>query len=775
MKKVCALLLLLVSFSAWPQPAATLSQKLQDYYEHRKPLTIHLHFNQPQYAPGDTAYFRVALLDAASLLPIKNFQLISLDLVDEQGTTILHQEFRIRDGWGGNQLAIPATLKPGLYRVFAYNNWMRNFGSNFFFKGELQITGPQLLQRSNRQGTLQVKAEGGTLVAGLQNRVFIAGPAKGTITIEDINQRVLLTQKSDSSGITPVIFTPPSAGQYTIRDGGSAASVRAENDGIALRFLPAVSANGSHRLILSVPEQSALRNEEFHVLISHHNLLALSALAKFNDKNTAILTLPATTLPEGVNYLSVVNMKGEVLASRVFYNPHSDNIRFNITMDSSVVKTRENKTVRLRLTDLTNNPLQARISATVYNQELFTQSMAHQFSIDQYIRWVRDVSLPEGIGFEFSDNILILSGWPWYSWKDVLSAFPENNHLFTDFQQLQGVVMNKTTGQVIKDSLQISFLVLRTNDFYQVDTDKNGFFSLSLLFPFNFEADVFYRVEKNGRKINEAELKIEYLLNTYPAAAYSLSHAKGSDTYYKYQRLLRDVAESYRYFGQKAVAPHDVPHSALEKELGDADVTIDLDDYVLFPTMAETLHEIVPYLQYRKTGGRETVRMYIPELARTGTESPLFIIDGILTDDSDFFLRLAPADVDKIKIYYTQFKTSKLGSMSRNGIVIVETKLPGYAAKVAASARIFKLPGLSPGIAFPQKPESWQETNPRAPRLRSTLYFNPHIRLNDNGEATFTFTTTDDSGTFVIRIEGLTTDGIPFTAQKTFTVKYQAE
>ncbi len=768
------LLCMLVTCTVWSQPVIRFSERLQEYYEHRKPLTIHLHFNQPEYVPGDTAYFRVALLDAISLLPIKDFQLIYLDLVDEEGRTMHHQEFRIRDGWGGNQLVIPPTLKPGLYRVFVYNNWMKNFGKDFFFKSELHIAGPQPFQRSLRQGRLQIKAEGGTLVAGLQNRLVIAGAAQGTITIEDKDHNVLLTQEADPSGVTSVVFTPTTGGQYTIRATGSSATITAKSDGPVLRLIPASSFEGTHRLILSVPGQSALRAEELHVLVSHHNLLAVSASVKFSDRNTAILSLPAKALPDGINYLCVVNKDGETLASRVFYNSHPDSIRCNITIDSTQLGTRQMKTVKLRLTDLNNNPLQARVSATVYNQELFTQSIAHQFSIDQYIRWVRNAFLPEGIRFTLSDNMLILSEWPWYRWDDVLGTFPKNTHLFTDYQQFQGVVINRNTGQPIRDSLQISFLVLNTNDFYEIDTDKNGAFSLSFLFPFNYESDLFYRVEKNGRKISEAELKIEASPYRYQPASYSVLPVEGSDTYNRYSRMHREVTESYRYFGLKTVMPKNAPHSTLEKELGDADVTIDLDDYVLFPTMAETLHEIVPYLQYRKTGGRETVRMYIPELSRSGTEGPLFIIDGMLTDDADFFLRLAPADVDKIKIYYTQFKISKLGSMSRNGIVIVETKLPGYAAKVAASARTFKMAGLSPYHAFPQKPELWQEHNLRAPRLRSTLYFNPHLRLDQHGEATFTFTTTDDAGTFVISIEGLTTDGTPFTAQKTFTVKYQA-
>lgn len=774
MRKVYACIL--ISYVAWSQPADQVSEKLQDYYDHYKPLVIQLHFNQPAYAPGDTAYFRMAFLDAGSLLPIKGYQLIFLDLTDEDGLVIQHQEFRIRDGWGGNQLAIPSTLKPGVYRIFVYNNWMKNFGKDFFYKSDLYIAGSIELQRITRQTSLQVRAEGNMLVAGLQNRLVISGAGKGPITIADMSNNILLTQSADTSGLTSVIFTPPAAGQYTIRTSGSRTTIAAQNDGVVLRFIPAVSADGTHRVVLSIPPHSALRSEELQVLISHHNVLALGAFVRFSEKNSAVLSLPVKSLPQGINYLCVNNAAGETLASRIFFNPYFENVACSISVDSLKPGTRQKLTAKIKLTDLNHSPLQARISATVYNQSLFSRYISHHYSITDYIRWVRDVALPVDMYPNLSDNILILSEWPWYRWKDVLGSYPENKYLFTDFQEIRGYVVNKLTGQPIRDSLQISFLVARTNDFYEINTDRNGAFSLTFLFPFEYEADVFFRIEKNGNKLNDADLKLEIPAYTYTPASHTTTPTGNSDNYFSYVNLYREVTNSYRYFGEATYSKaKDNLYVKLEKELGDADVVIDPDDYVLFPTMQEMLHEIIPYLQYRKAGSRETVRMYLPELARSGSESPLFIIDGILTDDADFFLKLHPADVDKIKIYYTQFKTRRLGSMSRNGIVIVETKLPGYASKVAASARSFKMQGLTPYHPFPLKPENWQVTNTRAPRLRSTLYFNPYIRLDDNGEATFTLTTTDEVGTFVVYIEGLTTDGRPFTARKEFIVKYTAD
>ncbi|MCX7638062.1 MAG: hypothetical protein N2044_09495 [Cyclobacteriaceae bacterium] len=764
-----AFIIFLCSYSVCAQ---TISEQLQNYYAYRKPVVAHLHFNQPTYAPGDTAYFRAALLDAASLLPIQDFQLMYIDVVSEDGHVVLHQEFRIRDGWGGNQLAIPESFKPGLYKVYAYNDWMKNFGKEFFFNSELFISGSHALQCS-KQGALKAKAEGGTLVAGVQNRIIVTGTLSGSVVIQDASGKVLMQQPVDSSGLTSVLFTPPVAGTYTIKVNREVTTIPAKPDGVAVMFIPSSSSSGLHRLILTVPVESALRNQELQVLVSHHNLLALRATVKFSEKNMAMLTFPAKSLAPGINYLSVNRLSGETLATRVFYNPYSESVKCNLLLDSQSFQTRQSIRVRLKVSDLQNNPVQARISATVYNQDLFRQRTGIHTSIDDYIRWTRDIRPLENSA-HLSDLLLIASEWLWYRWEDVSGKLPEHQHLFTGYQQISGNVINRDTGEPVKDRLRISLLNSVTNDFYEINTNEEGAFSLSFLFPFYTEADLFYRIEKNNKKLNEAVLALHNPGYTYPPLAYSCNTTSVPDHYYNYARQHRQITESYRYFGQTE-KPKNKPENLIEQELGEPDAMVDLDDYILFPTMQETLHEIIPYLQYRKAGGRETLRMYIPELARSGEESPLFIIDGAITDQADFFLQLKPSDVDKIKIYYSQYKTGKLGSLSHNGVVVVETKLPDYATKVAASSRTLKIKGLSPSISFPKKPEFWQEHNSRAPRLRSTLYFNPVLRLNEEGEANFTFTATDDVGTFVVEIEGLTTEGIPFTAKKTFTIKYRAD
>lgn len=97
-------------------------KKLQEYYAISKPVKLHLLFNQSMYAPGDTAFFRIAFVSAEEVAPIKGFNLIEIDVVDNKGSVVIHQVVRIRDGWGANQIVLPEDILPGNYRVIARDN-----------------------------------------------------------------------------------------------------------------------------------------------------------------------------------------------------------------------------------------------------------------------------------------------------------------------------------------------------------------------------------------------------------------------------------------------------------------------------------------------------------------------------------------------------------------------------------------------------------------------------------------------------------------------------
>lgn len=761
----------------WPE-------KLKAFYELHNPVKLHLQFNQPVYAPGDTAYFRVAYLLAADASPLKGFNLIELDVVDADGKAQLHQLVRIRDGWGNNQIVLPENFAPGIYRVIAYDNWMKNFDRSRYFEGQLQVAGEYVYAPSGETEKLTSYAEGGRLVAGVQNKVVVHTSANQKVTVTDAAGKRLADFSTDRNGYGLFFLTPHNDQVYTVEAGTLREKLAAVPDGVSVLVTPAASGTATHRIVLQTPASSAFRSEPLNVVISGHGAVYYSASFTFNEKEFVNLAVSPAALPHGVCYLSVNRQNGETLANRVFLNM-KHNIKVAVAPGQPEYGTRADVRVDLSLTDEENNPVLARMSVSVYQADIFPAYDDLKKGTEQYFSWISDLNEGPSPGFEANlktaegllmiDRILVTKSWPWYTWEKVLSKQTKPQFLFRDYQQVTGRLVETPSGNPFADSVNITFYVTGTQDVYEVTSNKDGTFGVSFMFPFYRQEEIFYRVERTGRRIENIKVELSQTVKRYSVA--QAVRTSGTNPYYTYSQKRKLVNTSFGYFSQGLKRIEDVGggNALVEKELFKPDVEVDLDDYLLFPTMQETLHEIVPYLQYRKIGGRDVVRLYLPEKAQTGTENPAFFIDGVLTDDPSYFLKLKPVEVDKIKLVYSAYKLDKLGSISKNGVVLVETKIQNNAKNVSAATRSVKVDGITPSLPIPKEPAGWQKNNLRAPQLKSWLTWIPHLRSDENGRTSFSFKTADDTGRFVIRLEGITVEGIPFVAEEFIEVDYSRE
>ncbi|MFN3840994.1 MAG: hypothetical protein ACK4RF_09845 [Cyclobacteriaceae bacterium] len=783
---IIILFLLSAAAHAQQSPIERWSKKLQDYYALNKPVKLHLLFNQPMYAPGDTAFFRIAFVTAEEMTPIKGFNLIEIDVVDNTGTVVIHQVARIRDGWGANQIVLPEEILPGNYRVVAYDNWMKNFDRSRYFEGELRVAGEFVFSDHLPSDKLVCFPEGGKLVAAVQNKVVVYAPTahqKGTVA--DAAGHFVTDFSIDRNGYGLFFLTPDRGMTYTVKVDNKVSTLVTSDDGIALLVTPSTLAKTPHRILIQAPAMSGFRNEPLNLLISGHGTVYYSASFVFNEKGFINLAVPASALAQGICYLTINRNNGETLASRIFFNNRNSLVKATMLSDKKSYGTRSEVKVDVSLTDGDGQPLLARMSVSVYQGDIFPPSGAIKNNTEQYFSWISDLNEAPHPGFEADlkttdgllmlDRMLVTKSWPWYTWEKVLDKPASPQFLFRDYQQVSGRLVETSTGKPFADSVSITFFVTGTQDVYEVSSRKDGTFSISFLLPFYNREQIFYRVERAGRRIEDVKIELTDSPNRYSEIPTVVTNK--ANPYFAYAQKQKMVNTSFSYFSQgtKIAIEGGNNNARVEKELFEPDVEVDLDDYMIFPTMQETLHEIVPYLQYRKIAGREVVRMYLPDKAQTGSENPAFFIDGVLTDDPSYFLKLKPVEVDKIKLVYSAFKLEELGAISRNGVVLVETKIQNNAEKVASATRSFYINGITPMASIPKSLTAWQKSNHRAPQLKSSLVWSPHVRSDDTGKTTLSFKTADDTGRFVIRIEGLTVEGIPFVHEEYLEVNYIKE
>ncbi len=92
----------------------------------------------------------------------------------------------------------------------------------------------------------------------------------------------------------------------------------------------------------------------------------------------------------------------------------------------------------------------------------------------------------------------------------------------------------------------------------------------------------------------------------------------------------------------------------------------------------------------------------------------------------------------------------------------------GVIDKKSIDSPKYKINGFSKNKEFYSPKYDVSNKNHKNKDYRSTLYWNPYITTNDNGNATIEFFNSDTAKQIQVIIEGLTIDGIPGTYSHIF-------
>jgi hypothetical protein len=203
---------------------------------------------------------------------------------------------------------------------------------------------------------------------------------------------------------------------------------------------------------------------------------------------------------------------------------------------------------------------------------------------------------------------------------------------------------------------------------------------------------------------------------------------------------------------------------------GIPEMEIFLDDYISLPVMQEVFFELVPGVLLRSIKSGYDVKIINPLTGNYYAEPPLVMIDGVIINDLTVLGDLNPEMVEKIEVVKTPYL---IGDLILHGIVNVITRagdfsnitLPGYT--VVLPYRVIDNPDSFIGPDYSDK----QKSQRRIPDLRNTLYWNPSVKTDSDGEVETEFWTSDLPGTYTINIRGITSAGKKVSLNKSFVVR----
>ncbi|TCI95025.1 hypothetical protein [Tenacibaculum sp. M341] len=287
------------------------------------------------------------------------------------------------------------------------------------------------------------------------------------------------------------------------------------------------------------------------------------------------------------------------------------------------------------------------------------------------------------------------------------------------------------------------------------------------------EEGIFYFNVKN---INTSTINLQVLNSNREVYEISLVNEEAiGDKFsnFKYLKLNEELIESiknrskyfqienaYQVVKKDSIIKFKIPSLFFE----DQKTIIKLDDYKRFPTVKETIIEVLENVYLNKKRGQYYIHVRDQNLDTNASLPSLLIVDGYMVYNHNDFFELKAHKINTVTIYRNKYV---YGSEVYQGVMVVKTFEDEFKPNEIHSKE-FEI--LKPE---PQKEyffQSYQKGSiKRIPDFRTQLYWNPNLTLSDDN--TVSFYTSDVSGDFEIEITGITQEGKPISIKNQFSVK----
>ena len=188
-----------------------------------------------------------------------------------------------------------------------------------------------------------------------------------------------------------------------------------------------------------------------------------------------------------------------------------------------------------------------------------------------------------------------------------------------------------------------------------------------------------------------------------------------------------------------------------------------LDAYSRFPTLLETIIEVLKEVYYEKNNNQYKLGVRDYDETIEVSEPTLILVDGIMIQDANELIDLKMDTIYKVSIIQGGYY---YGSNIFNGMISFISKNHDYELKAKGNFIATSNQIISNQDKDYYKPDYSKEENKRIPDYRHQLLWLPQYDVSKP----ISFYTSDVKGTFEVKIEGFTTEGLPVYLTDTFNV-----
>lgn len=651
------------------------------------------------------------------------------------------------------------------------------------------ITSTFPLKNSFSEADIQFFPEGGELIENITVKVaFKAIQEKGLgITVKgeitDNSGNVITALESQHLGMGTFSLMPETGKTYKANlmfSNGIKKTVplpATKSSGITL----STNNTGPENLILQISSNpvyySANQNKNYYIIARNKGVICYAAQAKLNSAVFAT-SIPKNKFPAGIVQLTLFSASGEPLTERLVFVNHSEDLKLSVSTDKKTYGIRQ--PIKMNVTSKTRNtPVEGNFSVSVVNETKVPFNEDEEITIlssfllsselqgyienpNYYFHQVNEKKLTD------LDVLMLTQGYRKFSYKDILAGkdpainfLPEQGIVYT------GTLRSSNGMPVSKGSLK---LVVPKNRFYaEATTNMKGEFKFeNVIVPDSSEVSIsarsssvtgnmmimldgsaFPAVRRNVNAPDEI-LNIDSILSPY------LQNSKRQ--YRMSTQMLQEVVVKATAIAK----PSHTDYPSLSGLSMMPDHLIDGERFKGCNMLLNCLQTSATGLTYAENN------FFVSRVYNSGLKVPVQIFYNGMPVDANYLNSILPSDVESVEI----FLKDDLGTVNRmyntNGVLVINSKKT--VNKPVTAEELKKL--FPPNNVLTFHPLGYLKSrefySPRyitqASRnfgidLRTTVYWNPRVFTDKNGNMSFDFYNGDNKGSYKAIMEGTDIEG----------------
>ena len=542
------------------------------------------------------------------------------------------------------------------------------------------------------------------------------------------------------------------------------------NDSITKRFdLPAIEPKGisiamSHykqEIRYEIQKTEATEWPQKLFLLAHTRG-KLAILQPINPKRT-FGKMNDSLFTEGITHFMLIDEQGNALSERLIFVPDHKPNQWQITTDQPTYGKREKVSLQIAAKDSEGNPVEGTFSVSITDRKsiqpdsLADNILSNLLLTSDLKGYVEDPAFyflnQDARTLRSIDYLMMTHGWRRHKMENVLRT-PSLN--FTNYiekgQTISGRIMGFFGANVKKGPICV--LAPKYNIIATTETDEKGQFIVNT----SFRDSTTFLVQARTKK---GFAGVDILMDPpqYPVATHKAPYFNGATTFM--EDYLMNTRDQYYMEGGMRVynleeitvtAKRERPSSKSIYTGGINTYTVEEDRLQGYGQTAFDAASRLPSVTI--TNGSE---IHI----RNNSEPAIIVIDDIVYEDaSDILKDIQVSDMSSISLLRGADAVI-LGPRASGGAVVITLKDPRNLPARPAQGIITYTPlGYSESVEFYHPTyDTPEKKNAQRSDFRSTVYWNPELRLDAEGKATIEYYTPDSTAPEDIIIEGVDKNG----------------